>query len=309
MTSFTLTSQYDALTLHALLIEPSGEPKAVFQLVHGMCEHKERYIPFMEFMASNGYLCVIHDHRGHGESVKSPSDYGYMYSGGAKALVEDVKLVNDYIVQHYPGKKIFLLGHSMGSMVVRNYVRKYDDNLSGLIVCGSPSYRFGCPFAIVLVNVMGLFLGMRYKSEFVKKLTFGHYLDHIPDAKSQHSWLCTDDSVVEAYDADPLCGFTFSLCGNRSSFLLMWRTYNRFSWNAHFGRKVNADMPIYFIGGTEDPCIDGAENFADAVQTMRNVGYKTVDSRLFPGMRHEILNEKEKQTVWQSVLDWLEKNR
>ena len=121
MKSLKLKASADDLSLAVLVSEPEGSPKGVFQIVHGMCEHKERYVPFMEYLSAHGYVCVIHDHRGHGESVKTPDDLGFMYKGGWRAMVEDVRVVSDWAKSQYPSLKHILLGHSMGSMVVRSF--------------------------------------------------------------------------------------------------------------------------------------------------------------------------------------------
>ena len=135
---FTLESQSDGLCIAAACIAPE-KPIAAVQLVHGMCEHKERYYPLMDFLASKGFACVIHDHRGHGESIKDRDDLGYFYKGGYRAAVEDVRLVTMWAKNEFPGLELFLFGHSMGSLIVRTYTKSYDSLISGLIVCGSPS--------------------------------------------------------------------------------------------------------------------------------------------------------------------------
>ena len=130
----------DGLRLAMLISEPVGEPKGIVQIVHGMCEHKERYIPFMEYLSAHGYVCAIHDHRGHGETVLNEEDLGYMYKGGWRALVEDIKLVQNEIKASYPALPYTLFGHSMGSMAVRSFTKRYDDSIDTLFVCGCPSY-------------------------------------------------------------------------------------------------------------------------------------------------------------------------
>ena len=139
-TDLTLKSTFDGMELSAVVVEPEQKkPEAVLQIAHGLCGCKERYAPFMEYMADNGVACVACDHRGHGNSVHSKQDLGYM-DGGYKALVEDMKLVTDWAATHFRNVPIVLLGHSMGSMAARIYAKKYDWELSGLILCGSPGY-------------------------------------------------------------------------------------------------------------------------------------------------------------------------
>ena len=136
---FTIPSAVDGLPLSVFVVSPEdGQPKGLVQFAHGMAEHKERYLPFMQFLADHGYACLINDHRGHGASVKSPDDLGYFYAGGAAALVADLHQLTLWFRQRYPGPKLILFGHSMGSLAVRVYRQKYDGDIDGLVVCGSP---------------------------------------------------------------------------------------------------------------------------------------------------------------------------
>ena len=134
-------SEADTLEISVLCLmpEPGIKPRAIVQLVHGMSEHKERYIPFMEYLTDKGYITVIHDHRGHGKSVSDKKDLGYMYGGGADAMLKDVLTVNEEIRRHFPELPLILFGHSMGSLAVRAFAAKHDDCMNMLIVCGSPS--------------------------------------------------------------------------------------------------------------------------------------------------------------------------
>ena len=118
-----IESEADGLDISVLAVVPDETPyKGILQLVHGMSEYKERYLPFMEYMAKKGYVCVIHDHRGHGKSVRSKEDLGYMYGGGADAMLQDIHTVNCLIKDHFPGIPLILFGHSMGSLAVRAYL-------------------------------------------------------------------------------------------------------------------------------------------------------------------------------------------
>ena len=135
---FSLASHHDSLSLSVLSVVPE-KPKAVVQLAHGMCEHKERYLPFMRFLAEHGYAAFLNDHRGHGESILDKADLGYFYDGGARALIDDMHLVTAHIKSRYPSLPIALFGHSMGSLAVRCYTKRYDKDIRALLVCGSPS--------------------------------------------------------------------------------------------------------------------------------------------------------------------------
>ena len=135
-----IESEADGLDISVLAVVPDETPyKGILQLVHGMSEYKERYLPFMEYMAKKGYVCVIHDQRGHGKSVRALDDLGYMYGGGADAILKDIEVVNREMHQQLPDLPLILFGHSMGSLAVRAFARDHDDCMDMLIVCGSPS--------------------------------------------------------------------------------------------------------------------------------------------------------------------------
>ena len=124
MTQFTLTSAQDGLALHGLLVvPPSGQVRGVVQISHGMAEHKQRYLPFMRYLAKHGFACAIHDHRGHGQSVRDSAHWGYFYAHGATAEVEDLKQVTEYLQEKFPEAPFYLFGHSMGSLIARVYCK------------------------------------------------------------------------------------------------------------------------------------------------------------------------------------------
>ena len=128
-------SEADGLEISVLCICPEEKPyRAIVQLVHGMCEHKERYIPFMEYLAEQGFVTVIHDHRGHGRSVRSKDDLGYMYGSGAEGMLKDIAKVNHDIRKYFPDLPLILMGHSMGSLAVRAFASEHDDCLDMLIL-------------------------------------------------------------------------------------------------------------------------------------------------------------------------------
>ena len=167
-----IISEVDELEIDCLLIQREGEIKGVVQLAHGMNEHKERYIDFMKYLAENGYASFINDHRGHGKSLKNEEDIGYFYENEAEAVIEDLYQITRYLKEKFNGKKIILFGHSMGSMIVRKYIAKYDNKIDGLIVCGSPSKNINAKLGLAIVKTMEIFKGEKYRSKFVKNLMF-----------------------------------------------------------------------------------------------------------------------------------------
>ena len=301
-----LLSPADGLEISILTCLPGTGPeksgtKGIVQLVHGMCEHKERYIPFMEFLADNGYTSVIHDHRGHGESVRSSEDLGYFYEGGYTAMIDDIRAVTGMTEQELPGLPLILFGHSMGSMAVRSYAKRYDGKLSALVVCGSPSYNPGLNAGRMLAKAYGMMAGRKSRPTVIQALAFGAFNRKFKDEKSGNAWICSDPEIVKAYDADPKCNFRFTADGFLNLFSLMEDAYSIKGWTPR-----NPGMPILFISGEDDPCMVSPGKFRKAVDRMKQAGYRDVTAKTYHGMRHEILNETGKEEVWNDVLEFCE---
>lgn len=297
----TIKSHRDGLPLSVLLVEPDIAPKAIVQILHGMSEHKERYLDFCEYLSKQGFVSVIHDHRGHGKSVYSKNDLGYMYKNGAKSLVEDANQISRMARKRYPELPIFLFGHSMGSLVARAYAKKYDRILDGLILSGSPSYNKASRLGLLMAKVGGKLLGDRTKGRLFHKMAFESFNANIKNPISPNAWICSNEAVVKAYDESDLCGFVFTLNGFENLFKLMIDVYDTHNW-----RVNNPKLPIWFISGEEDPCMNNQEKFLKAVHLMKDVGYQNVSYNLYKGMRHEILNETDHSKVYQEIAATLE---
>ncbi len=299
MTTLNLPSDFDNLSLSVALSPANGKkPRAIFQIVHGMAEHKERYFPFMEYLSEHGFVCVIHDHRGHGASVKGELDLGYMYEGGADALVEDVKKVQDWVKKEYPSLPVYLFGHSMGSMVVRAFTRKYDDLIDKLIVCGCPSNNPGKDAGLALAKSIKKLKGDHYRSNLLNRLAFGSYSE-LFEKENPLAWLSANGANTLEYHRDPLCGFVFTANGFENLFKIMKACYNPKGW-----KMSKPELPILFISGGDDPCRISDKDFYKAVDFMKNRGYSNVSATLYPGLRHELLLEGEMK-VWNDVLEFL----
>ncbi len=294
--TLTIPSAADGLPLSVCVVEPEdGAPKALIQFAHGMAEHKERYLPFMEFLAEHGFASIINDHRGHGASVRDPGDLGYFYKGGAKALVDDMHQLTLWFRARHPGLRLFLFGHSMGSLAVRVYRQKHDADIDGLVVCGSPGQNPTSGVGLALNRVMTLFRGERYISPMFVQMTTGSFAKAHPDPKTKNAWLSTNQDNVKKYDADPLCGFPFTLNGYRALLELMRDAYK----SVPAGKP---ELPVHFISGAQDPCAPDRKGFEAAVDRMRRDGYRRVTAKMYPGMRHEILNHTEHQVVFDDLL-------
>lgn len=300
---FLLPSAQDGLLLDGLLLKPQT-PVAILQVAHGMCEHKERYLPFLRSMADLGFLCVIHDHRGHGKSAAHPDRLGFFYGdpgkkgsqNGGPALVKDLHQVTRYVRLQYPDLPFLLFGHSMGSLAVRSYLKHYEGELDGLVVCGSPSKNPLAGPAIHLVQLLAAQKGGGARSPFINQLFSASFERPFRSEGRPHAWICSDPEVVERYNASPLCNFTFTLNGYHSLLWLMADAYSKKGWS-----PARPGLPILFVSGEQDPCMITPKHFQGSVDFLRSLGYRNVTSRLCPGMRHEILNEPGRSQVFDDI--------
>lgn len=299
MDKLSIKASADGLELGIIAIGAQS-PKAIVQISHGMCEHKERYVPFMEFLAANGYCCICHDHRGHGESVKSAEDLGFMYEGGWKAMVEDCLLVTRKAKELWPGLPVVLFGHSMGSMVVRSYVKRYDSEICALYVCGCPSYNPASPVGKLLAKLLGMCSGGHNRPKILQQMSFGSFNKPF-EAEGPNAWVVSDTQERAKYNADPLCQYQFTSNGFYNLLGLCMDCYGKKGW-----ALGNKKLPVRFISGAEDPCRISDEAIEKAVAAMMAAGYEDVELTTYDGMRHEILNETDKAVVWNDVLAQLD---
>lgn len=301
----TLESRQDGLRLALMLVVPECAPRAIVQIAHGMCEHKERYAPFMEYLAARGCACVINDHRGHGASVRDPGDLGYFYENGDWALTEDLHQITLWAREKWPGISLFLLGHSMGSLAVRAYCKDYDRDIDALVVCGSPGENPASGFGLALIRLLILLRGDRHRSALICKLTTGSFSAAAKKRLGGGSWISANPENVAAYVADPLCNFNFTLNGYQALMRLMIRAYgigmDRVGYKPERGRP---DLPIHFYSGADDTCAPNRAGFDNAVNRMKKAGYTDVTGCMFPGLRHEILNERNREEVFERI--WTE---
>ena len=301
-------SKSDDLNLSVMRIEPENpsDIKGIVQLVHGMCEYKERYRDFMQFLARNGYLTVIHDHRGHGQSIKNSDDLGYMYDSGYIGIVKDIHEITLEIKAY--AKKITgqsdlpltLLGHSMGSMAVRCYIRKFDKDIDKLCVVGCPSKVAGAKAGVMAIRLFEKIKGDHARVPLIGGLVMGGYEKKFAKEGLPHSWVNSDPEKVRQYNADPLCNYLFTLNGFENLVKLTMLTYRDGGHNMD-----NPDMPICFFSGADDPCAVSPKAFQEAVDFLKKQGYTDADGKMYYGMRHEILNEPEKQKAYDDILEFI----
>lgn len=284
--------------------EKSGQrPKAIVQISHGMCEFLERYEDFAQYLNHRGILVCGNDHLGHGASVSSPEDYGYFGpENGWICLMEDLHRLTEIVKQRYPGIPYFLLGHSMGSFVVRAYLSKYAQELSGAIIVGTSGTNPALPAAFPLTKAMIYKKGGRYRSRLINDLSFGTYNVKFRPHRTEYDWLSRDAAQVDIYRADPRCTFIFTLQGFWDLFSML-HFISRKEWAA----SVPVDLPIALLSGSMDPVGQYGKGVKQVHDRLAFAGVKDLIIRLYSGCRHEIINELNRETVYRDIAQWIEK--
>uniref|UniRef100_UPI0040282967 alpha/beta fold hydrolase n=1 Tax=Candidatus Ventrenecus sp. TaxID=3085654 RepID=UPI0040282967 len=292
-----MNSKQDDLPIEITLYIPEKDIKGIVQISHGMAEHKEKYENFLTFLCQNGFAAAISDHRGHGKSILKKEDLGYFYDETSDFIVEDLHDITLLLKEKYPDKPLILFGHSMGSLVVRKYIQKYDKDIDKLIVCGSPSKNNLVDIAIFLTKIIKSIKGDNYRSKLIQNLAFGSYSKK--SDFSDNAWLSFNKDNVLAYDKDEYCGFIFTTNGFLNLFRLMKSVYQKRNYIVQ-----NKDLPIYFIAGENDPVIINKKAWLKSQEFLKSCGYQNITSTLYSHMKHEILNETDKEKVYQDILNF-----
>lgn len=306
-TTLSYPSHDNASTIRALVWEPDDaarpdfSPRAVVQIVHGMSEHVERYAPFAEFLVGRGFVVCANDHVGHGKTA-GERDLGHMpLANGADVLVEDVHALREKVCERYPHARHVMFGHSMGSFVTRVYLTRHAGGLSAAILCGTGQQpRIQTVAGRVITRLIAQIRGERHVSRFVDSLGAGAYGRAIKDARTDVDWISSDPDVVDEYIADPLCGQPFTVGAYATLASLVAD-----ATDARLARRVPKDLPLLFVAGAEDPVGDCGRGVARAVDEYRNAGVHLVEMGIYPGARHEILNEPCHEAVWHDVEEFL----
>ena len=302
MIDFTLPSTVPGRTLHAFRCIPEGEVRAIVQLSHGMVEFIDRYKPLAEDLAGRGILVTGHDHLGHGGSIRTKDDYGYFAQpDGNRAVLDDLHAMTTLTKQLYPGVPYFLLGHSMGSFYARQYLCEYGAELDGAILMGT-GYQ---PKALVTLartvcRVLAVFFGWHHRSRLVRDLSFLGYNKGL-EGRTPHDWLNRDPAEVDKYRADERCMFTFTLNAYYSMFTGILRLYD-----PDFLNRMPKDLPLLFLAGDADPVGEQSKGVQRAIDSLKAVGVQNITQKFYPGARHELLMEINRQEVFADIGNWLD---
>lgn len=290
--------------IHTMEWKPEGEVRAVLQLSHGMREYIKRYDEFAEFLCSHGYYVVGNDHLGHGKSVQSKSEYGYFNEKyGNACVIGDMHTLRQRTAKKYPDVPYFMLGHSMGSSLLRQYVQMYGNGLAGAIFMGvvADKGRNTLLMGRRICRMMAMFRGWHYKSKFVDELAIGGYNKKFKHPRTRTDWVTSDEERLDEYVSDPLCSFMFTVNAYYGMFTGMLAMEKKESIY-----MIPKSLPILFAAGIEDPVGDFGKGVRKIYEKYKSAGIQDVTLRLYAGDRHELLNETDRTQVYQDLLDWLE---
>lgn len=273
--------------------------KAVVEIAHGMAEHSGRYDAFATFLAEHGYGVYMNDHAGHGRSTQPKGHFAD--ENGWEHVIEDLNRLMNRAEQENPGKPLFLMGHSMGSFLSRCFLVRHGERLSGCILCGTMGENPGIKLGKKVASIQCRVLGPRSRGQMIDRLAMGGYNKGIEHPVNAFAWLSTDEENCRAYAADPLCGFAFTAAGYRDLFTGL----EEISSPGWAGR-VPKDTPVYLLAGDKDPVGNYGKGPVQVAEALKAAGVRDVTCKIYPGMRHELLNERGKEQVYQDILNWLE---
>ena len=304
-TNFTFLSNDGKTAVHAVKwIPESGEYKAILQITHGMVEFIERYAGFAEFLTSKGYMVVGHDHIGHGQSVESQDDWGYFYEENpSDVVVEDIHKLRTLIQEENEGVPYFMLGHSMGSFMLRKYLTYHNEDLRGAIIMGTGFIPENMTkLALMLTSLVGKVKGSKHRSKLIQSLAFG--ADYkgfdMTGEKPEDSWLTKDVNIVKQYYNEPRCTYMFTVNGYKGLFEAV-----NYSCNVENVKKVPKKLPLFIVSGAMDPVGGLGKGVKDVYDLHKDAGALDVTYKLYEEDRHEILNETDRQMVYEDLLSWM----
>lgn len=299
---FTFKSSTGINKIHVKKCLTDSTPRAVVQIAHGIAEHCGRYTDFMRFLAENGFAVYADDHLGHGKSVLIGSEKGFFAEkGGWKHVVSDLALLHDIAAAENPGIPYVMFGHSMGSFLTRNYMIDHPDKYDYAILSGT-----GHQDALtvlggnIIAEALVLKNGPYSSGKMLDDIAFGSYLDKIEKPRTKFDWLSRDEKEVDKYIADPMCGFicTASLYRDMMNGLKYITSKSNIA-------KMDKSKPVYFMSGDADPVGDYGKGVERAYKAFCDAGLHDVMIRLYPGGRHEMLNETNRDAVYNDILEWL----
>lgn len=287
--------------LNVIIWETEKEPIGVLQIVHGMAEYIDRYDNFAKYMTEHGFNVIGHDHLGHGHSVSDERDYGFFAEeNGDKIIIEDMHSVTQYAREKWEELPNFILGHSMGSFCLRQYLTKYSNDVFGAIIMGtgwipSAAALLGKTIATNTCKSKG----SHTVNPLLIKLTLEPYNKPFAPARTNCDWLSRDEKQVDLYVNDKLCGFDFTAGAYKDFFTIL----EKIAKNRQL-IGMRKSLPILITSGSVDP-VGGKKACEKLNAQYKRCGINDVTLKLWENDRHEILNELDKSDVYRYICNWL----
>ncbi|MCH5172082.1 MAG: alpha/beta hydrolase [Erysipelotrichales bacterium] len=278
---------------------PVENAKANIVIATGMEEHARRYDDFATFLNKHGYSVYALDHYGQGDNVENLEELGRWERSGFR---KTVNYIDELITKlRVTCKPTIIMGHSMGSFIVQDYIQRYSNHVSKAIICGSCGKQSAVYFADRLARVFVTKRNYNKKSKFFSKLTFGGYNKSIKNPRTPFDWLSVNEDNVDRYIEDPKCGYG-STCGFYKEF---FKGLNRLH-TSRFLAKIRKNLPILLIAGEHDPVGKNGKGVLKLAKTYKKYSIENVETIIYPNMRHEILNETGKEVVYEDILKFVE---
>ena len=293
--------------IHTIEWKPVGKVCAVLQLCHGMIEYIARYDEFAEFLCGRGWYVVGNDHLGHGKSVQSKAEYGFFNEKyGNACVLGDIHTLRQRTMKKYPDVPYFMLGHSMGSSLLRQYIQMYGNGLSGAILMGvvAEHNKLTLQLGKRICSTLAFLRGWHFRSRLIENMALGAYNRKFKPAKTRADWVTSDQERLAEYVSDPLCSFMFTVNAYYSMFSGMLASQKKESIY-----MIPKGLPILFTAGADDPVGDFGKGVRKVYEQYKAAGIQDVSLRLYSGDRHEILNETDREQVYQDLFEWLEERR
>ncbi len=280
---------------------PEQAPRAILQISHGMCEYIGRYDDFAGYMAQNGYVVCGNDHLGHGvtSSGANGTDGFFAEKDGCGHVLRDLNRMNGLAREAYPGLPLILLGHSMGSFFARAYAVRYPDTLDALVLSGTGGPNPMAGVGVVLTKWIGKLKGAKHRSQFLNNMAFGQYLKRVENPATPYDWISRDAQIVAKYAADEKCTFIFTASAFHDLMTIL-RAVSSPEWASGIAKT----LPVALFAGDMDPVGDYGRGVQTVYRMLQDAGVEDVSIRLYPGARHEILNETNRAEVYADILAW-----
>lgn len=281
----------------------SEKPLGILQIFHGMAEHAERYADFAGYMNAAGFTVYACDLRGHGRTGEMNKSPNHLDNDGFNGIIEDQILLSKLIQEKHPKTPHYVLGHSFGSFVAQEYIKRFGGEISGVILSASSMMEGLEIKAGSIIAMFSLIFGRRRPNKLIDYLSFGRYNKAIKNPSSKFSWLSRDEEQVKKYEADHYCGNVMSTNFSYYFFKGLNRLYD-----VDRSNNIPKNLPILILSGDNDPLGKYGQEVSKLHEWYKTLGIKDLQFKLYPGGRHEIINETNRNEVYQDISAWLQKH-